>query len=246
MKPSIYITTFLLFISQFSFSQDYKWELKISKKEEKQFGSYEKALAHKQNYFKKAEKLGIGYKNPDVFYQFKVNLNKIDELKAESIDIIEMTKKIGYYDYKESTLVSDIVVIGTIIKREYDSDENSYFHSIYTLQVKETLKGKKLPETLIIKQRSGVVGELYLSDNNESPLNIGENVLIYLRYIPEAYQNIGDLDESTFYVENKFTIKSDYVFDKFKTKVGQIDSIKNKVNNINTINNSDEFYNTTF
>lgn len=237
----IFLTSLILsfFFSCKTYSQVPQKELVLSKQEIKK---------HKSSYQKKIKNLGI-VATPQYFYKHKINVNKISEFKSLGIDLVEMSKKIGSYNYKEMALFSPVIIEGVIIGKEYDTDINSYFHTSYEVKISSLISGSTHSKDVItIKTRSGSIGEdKYVANNNEPNYFIGEKVLLMLKPVDiEGYKK--DKKNGLFYykinakqtdftVNDKYTFKSNLYFDRDKKMIGKKKVVITNLKKINRVNN---------
>ncbi len=149
----------------------------------------------KNDYYEKERViLGINEAFLNHLYKDRININAYKEFNKVGIDLKELPYKLaGGTDFRENALTSDLVIIGRVLKIEYDKTQQdlskniyyAYYGSTYTIQVEEVLLGKDLypkpPEQVFIKRRSG----LYSSVSFETVhLEIGKQYIFFLTRHP--------------------------------------------------------------
>ncbi|MDN5201119.1 hypothetical protein QQ008_07095 [Fulvivirgaceae bacterium BMA10] len=222
-----------------------------------QFSNEKLAIQHKKEFDTKCKQIGLHAK-PEYYYKKNININKYQELKSLGVDLKVMDLKThGGFTYQEYSLMSNIVIKGKVIEKIYDADRESYFHTTVKVEVQEVVKGENLPKIINLKLRSGLIGEnKYVKSSDEPEFEIdGETVFLFLskvpyhemveqkekgffqHKIPENYKRLND-----YYLEGKFVVKLDYVFDDLNNNVGKIQDITSSIQAIEKVNNSNQFY----
>ncbi|HSH66273.1 MAG TPA: hypothetical protein VLB84_10860 [Bacteroidia bacterium] len=205
----------------------------------------------KDVYFETVKKLNLS-KNPDYYYKRHVNLDKVKELKKAGFDIYSYDKKAGIHTYKEAALLSDIVVSGTLISKEYHGDQKNLFHSTYKLKVERTYKGENLPLIIYINLYSGMVGNSYQTISDEPELYLGDRAIFFLNFLDfegmKLAQKDGLLNQQinaeerdgaiNFMLDNKFSIRNENIFNDNNEKVESFEKAVETIELINKVNQS--------
>jgi hypothetical protein len=240
--------TFLLFLLFSTISIAQKDQTKLSKKAMKQ---------HKSSYATKIKSLGMAIK-PEAFYRDQIDINKTEQFKSIGLDLVELGNKAGELNYKEYTLVSDVILNGVIIGRTYHEDENLYFHTTYKIKVDTVLKGSHLVNDFVfVKTVSGSIGnDTFMNSSIDPDLYIGEKVLLMLSPIDvEGFENarkngyfekILNATTEDFFIYGKYTLKHNYYFDNTKGLIGEKKEVCKKIQQIQEINSSHNFYSKSF
>jgi hypothetical protein len=116
----------------------------------------------KEGYMKLKAKL-LPYSKTDMLYNFKVDLNKIKELKEVGVDLFKSGVPVDAATYKDNTLYSEIIVIGTIDTDKKISDRIR--PSLYEITIEKVLKGEdilieklgKVPDIISISYAEGCI-----------------------------------------------------------------------------------------
>ncbi|MBN2826936.1 MAG: hypothetical protein JXQ26_03045, partial [Tissierellales bacterium] len=95
----------------------------------------EKLADFKEKYLKLDKKMFPGVQGT-MLYDFKVDLNKYDELKKLGVDLKESGSPVESKSYKENAIYSDIILIGTSIE-----EDQSFGYDMYKIEIQEILKG---------------------------------------------------------------------------------------------------------
>ncbi|MCL7753102.1 hypothetical protein [Polaribacter sp. Z022] len=254
MKKIIIILS-LIFSYNSVFSQ-LKNKEKLSKK---QLSEY------KIDYSKKMESLNLKH-SANYFFDNNINIYKYNELKSKGVDLVKVDKSTKK-NYKSALLFSNTHIKGTVIKRDYIGDKDSYFHTELSIRIDNPYYGTYLSKGKIIKLklRSGKIGDKYLKMSNEPDLFLGENVILYLTSIDsekfknslkginkvnEHYKLKGnkDLNEiflkkssktsNSYVIYKKYTVKNNIVFDKNKKRIGNLEDVEKNIKIISKINKS--------
>ncbi|HSH66122.1 MAG TPA: hypothetical protein VLB84_10065 [Bacteroidia bacterium] len=191
-------------------------------------------------------------KDPNYYFKYHISLDKVNELKEEGFDLIALDKKAGELSYQEAALLTDVVVSGTLIAKEYNADKNVLYHTTYKLKVETVYKGKSVPAIISINLVSGMSGENYITASNEPDLYLGDRALFFLRYIDfESIQN--DVDKgismgrnnvlkenagSNFTLTNKYSIRANAIFNYEYEKIADFDKAVETIKRLNEINES--------
>lgn len=207
---------------------------------------------HKKDYAKKAKDVGLIIK-PEFFYKYKIDINKVKEFKAAGLDLIEMGQKVGVRNYKENSLASDIVLQGVIVEKNYNQDEEVYFHTTYKIEVKNKVKGDISSDYIYVKTVSGSIGEdRFVNRSTEPKLYLGENVLLMLNKVDvegiEQARKEGYFEKklnatsSDYTINGKYSLKANSFFNEHKEFMGNKNKVYSTIKNILTINDSNSFY----
>jgi len=239
----------LTFFSLQSFSQIKDDKNQLSKKQLKE---------HKTSYINKAEKNGII--NAQEFYKYKININKINELKKEGIDLALVSEApIKYY---EKSLYPSAIVLGTVVKRTYLPGENNHFHTSYKIEVSEVIKGQIRSNFVTIKTKSGLVdaeNDSYIVSNLEPTLYLGEKALLMIheidaksieentkKYTPEKKDQVINVDSLDYYVFWKYSLKGNNFLNEQNKIIGLKKDVIEKIQKIDIVNNTNDFYKLNF
>jgi hypothetical protein len=210
---------------------------------------------HQKSYNSKAISLGIGKYSLKHFYKYGVNINKLDELKNEGIDLIELSHS-KPARYAEISLYSTTIVQGTIISKTYHLGKNNYFHTTYKIQIDNVVKGCIDKKVIEIKTISGLVDDntdTYVTMLHEPSYFLGEKSLFLLdkfdfqyyeegrKYSPSLTNTIFNIDFEQFIVQAKYTLKSGYFLDYQKRKIGTQEEVLSQIKRIEDINNTSGF-----
>lgn len=194
----------------------------------------------------------IGLKRKPSFYRdYKINIAQYEKLKKAGADLKEIESKTGYNTYKEAVLLSHNIIVGTVMKMDYDSSAYSYFHTIYLVLVEDNIKGIQ-HDTVKILLTSGPVGESVAYDSHEeSEIFLGDKVILFLYDIP--YTNLEEAKKQGLFrydltkyqkMSNAFGLRkmvkvhSNYVFDK-RVRLGKLKEVKKTIRKIEKINSID-------
>lgn len=199
------------------------------------------------------------------FFEMKINLNKLDELRELGAMPFEYS-----LSYKKLSLLSDVVIYGSIadINNSLNPNNPRAFHSSLRIKPIEVLKGEYLDiskKSLInILYFEGEVknhkdnkiyfqGDKYFSKSK----NLNEEYIFYLRY--------NKVNEGNYHLFNKefiknldtfFTVVHHEIFHKVKANevyssssvnakpVSSLVELKQQVINTEIVNNSGAFYTT--
>ncbi len=117
--------------------------------------------------------ISMGYNDTIV-----ANLNKI------GVDLLKLNTTRRPWNLKTLTAISDCIVIGTVVSKEYPLEKSVFFHTIAHIQVKEFLRNdynlsKNQVLVMIESGPTGVSGEIGIKIG-EDTLRIGEHVLLFL------------------------------------------------------------------
>ena len=138
---------------------------------------------HKRDYVNKAcVELNIGERFAESLYDHKINLNAHKEFKKIGIDLRELAYKLaGGKDFKENALESDLVIVGTVLQKEYDSNKKAYFRSTFTVRTEDVLLGEDLynpiPDQITIKRESSDSSHV---SYEVGASNIGDKYIFFL------------------------------------------------------------------
>jgi len=145
------------------------------------------------DYFEKAKIMGE--ENRQVvndFWDHRVNVNKIQELK--DLDALPQGKDVEQFNSNCFALFSQLVVIGTVKKIEYDSNINARYKTTVEVEANEVIAGDELFPSL-----TKIIYIVLESDlrngnwNSEPNLKLETKYLFYLtRYPLEFYARYND------------------------------------------------------
>ncbi len=195
-KTSIVLSILIIFLNSVSFCQD---------------NMSETNTVHKNDFLEKALKtLEIDKKFAESFYEHEININEHKKFKKMGIDLKELAYKLaGGKNYKENALESDFVILGTVVKVEYDSTvydtvKKTYyplFGSTFSIHVDEILLGNdkyKLQDTIYIMRQTG----LYVGSSIDTvPLDLEKQYIFFLtrNHLKILYTALKSMD-----IENVF------------------------------------------
>ncbi|HPG40880.1 MAG TPA: hypothetical protein PLP19_18355 [bacterium] len=154
----------------------------------------------KNDYYEKEKMIGLNENSLDRLYRYKVNINAYKQFKKIGVDLYGLSYQLaGAFNFQENSLFSDLVIVGSVIKVEYDTTKfdwqkktfPAFFKTTFTIQVNEVLLGNDLypnqPEQVLLKREGGfnvgssletvhfVIGEKYIFFLTRKPLeNIKE------------------------------------------------------------------------
>jgi len=143
------------------------------------------------------EKRELTHEQMDKEYISSMGYNDtiISNLKKIGVDFTLLRTMHGHLNEKYFAALSDCVVIGTVLRKEYPMVEDAYFHTISYVQIDEFLRNDyKLSKSEIpVMIHSGPTssGEIMIEES-EDTLRIGENVMLFLSahgLIMFAYNN---------------------------------------------------------
>ncbi|MEM9546285.1 MAG: hypothetical protein AAGA77_09930 [Bacteroidota bacterium] len=114
----------------------------------------------------------------DTYSKYNVDFSLYEEYKKLGADL-KNEKDPNIY---EKSLRSSAVVIGKVTKKEYDTREEAYFHSIFTVEPITTIKGREENSgSFLIFQRAGSLGGTKFLQTDHVPLlEVGDQVLMFL------------------------------------------------------------------
>ncbi|KGL59130.1 hypothetical protein [Polaribacter sp. Hel1_85] len=242
-----------MFSCSLAFSQLKKKE-KLSKK---QLSEY------KIDYSNKMELLNLKH-SADYFFDNNVNVYKYNELKSKGVDLIQVDKSTER-TYKSAILFSNTQIKGTVVKRVYLDDKDSFFRTEISIKVDKSYYGTNLKKGEIIKLKlqSGKIGDDFLKVSNEPDLFLGESVILYLtstdsEKFKKSLEGINEFNKNyklkgnkdlniiyskknskvsnSFVLYKKYTVKNNIVFNKNKRKIGSLDEVENNIELISKIN----------
>jgi hypothetical protein len=190
--------------------------------------------------------------NSDYFFDRKIDLAKSAEFKTVGIDLEILAKTLGEHSFAENVLLSDLVIVGKVKKREFDTNPEAYYHSKFLIRVDETLKGVVQKSRVAVVLVSGrLKGGSYLNVSGETSLFVGEKVILDLRPVNLELMQI-ERDKGTlqrqinvngreYDLVDKYPIKANYVFDRYNRKIGMLNEVKETAKKIEAINSSENF-----
>jgi len=115
----------------------------------------------------------------DYYSKYNIDFSKYEEYRELGADLKnEMNPNIY-----EKCLHSSFVVIGEVTKKEYDTRADAYFHSIFTVEPIETIKGgmgNGSGSFKVYQQSGSLGGSKYLQTNHTPLLEVGDKVLMFL------------------------------------------------------------------
>lgn len=238
--------------------------IKIVSKEAQQFESQSAYLNHKNNYIDKAESMNIVPVTANNWYTSKINIAKHQEFERIGIDLQKMASMTNHItDYEYHTLFSDVIVKGKVTSKVYEKSRRSYWHTMYTVQVTEVLKGNSSLDSVKIYQLSGYIEDMPVRLSLDKTLSVGDEGIIHLNYwtsdaIKELQEelsagyglngatdaNITD-DGRSFGMTLFQPIKNGYIYTE-GNKEGRTNDVTSRIKNILEVNNSEEFYRIDF
>lgn len=131
-------------------------------------------------YKSKAEEIGILDTKIKLFFDAKLDLNKLESYNNLGLNLIESSKFVNGFPFDLSLLISSHAINGEVIDIEYNSDTNAMYHTTIRVKVKEMLRGVTLNDTICILQISGMRGNKYLKYDFDSDYVIGLNYIFFL------------------------------------------------------------------
>ena len=146
------------------------------------FPTAAEAARHRAGFLVAAQEAGYTLR-PDFFYRNRLDITKTKALQHVGIDMLGMDRQIlidGAPDFPAAPLYSDVAVHGTIIRVIGDSSRADYFHSAYTVRVREAWQGHPAADTVVVRLRSGPVGAMELHSSDEPELTQGQEVVLFL------------------------------------------------------------------
>ncbi|MFM7428305.1 MAG: hypothetical protein ACKO1F_00215 [Flammeovirgaceae bacterium] len=190
--------------------------------------------------------------NSDYFFDRKVNLMKSAEFKTLGIDLNALAKKAGGLSFNENLLMRDLVILGTISGREYDTNPQAYYHTKYTVDIDQVIKGRLSKSRITVVSVSGALGvDSYMNVSGETSLFLGEKVILCLNNVDVkrmktakangTLQKEINIEGTEFDVIDKYPLKAGYVFDVYNKKVGTLNEVKIIAKKIESINDSENF-----
>ncbi len=190
--------------------------------------------------------------NSNYFFDRKINLAKVAEFKTVGIDLNALAKKAGGLSFNENLLMRDLVILGTVSGREYDTDSQAYYHTKFTVDVEQVIKGKLSKSRIIVVLVSGALGvDSYVNVSGESSLFLGEKVILCLNMVDvkgmKAAKAKGTLQKeiniegTEFDIIDKYPLKAGYVFDIYNKKVGTLNEVKSIAKKVESINDPENF-----
>jgi len=116
-----------------------------------------------------------------------VKIHKDEDFLKLGIDLASIKN-----DYKWRVLNSEIILRGKVINIQEDSSSNKMFHTSSEIEVKEVIKSKNWKPTkkILLKYKTGPIGNLYMISPAEEMVKKGEEVLLYLQPISKTFEII--------------------------------------------------------
>jgi len=210
---------------------------------------------HKADYSVKTQSLGMAIK-PSFFYEKKIDLNKVEEFKSVGLDLVAMGNKVGEYNFRENSLVSEVIIQGTIVAKTYHPAKNLNFHTTYKIQVDSYIKGSGA-SYIYVKTVSGAIGEdMFVNRSSEPKLYMGERVLMMLSKVDIAgYTQAraeGHFDKELnatsedYVINGKYSLKANSYFDSDREFIGKLEDVSATISKIVSINDDSNFYSKKF
>ena len=237
--------------------------IKIVDEEAQHFATKAAYLSHKNSYLDRAASMHIVPLIANNWYGSKINLTKERKFKRMGVDLKEMSSRTNHItDYKFHTLFSDVIINGVVIDKVYEKSRASYWHTMYTIQVTEVLKGSSL-DSVKIYQMSGYIEDKPMRLFLDQLLFEGDKGIFYLKYWTSSDIEFVQRELSSGYGANGATevnitddgrsfgmplfqpIKDGYIYHE-GNREGKSDKILSKVRKIVKTNDADAFYDTNF
>lgn len=130
-----------------------------------------------------------------MLYDFKVNLNKYEELKDAGVDLRRSGVPVEGKSYKENALYSDLILIGTTIEEDKD-----FGYDMYKIEIHEILKGADIFEEKVgeIPKTFHYIGEKDIAGQADPVLNIkGIYFFSNTKHVSKEKQYLHKRPEST-------------------------------------------------
>ena len=208
---------------------------------------------HKRDYVNKAcVELNIGERFAESLYDHKINLNAHKEFKKIGIDLRELAYKLaGGKDFKENALESDLVIVGTVLQKEYDSNKKAYFRSTFTVRTGDVLLGEDLynpiPDQITIKisPKINTLNSLdpveYFNASFPNDLFFADEPNCYRNFLCEVLDNKYVFTEMPY---SGLRVTSALVYDRFGDELQpSFDLTKKIIKQIEKINDRKNFKN---
>ncbi|MCK5759943.1 MAG: hypothetical protein KAH33_01535 [Candidatus Delongbacteria bacterium] len=134
----------------------------------------------KKNYLVKAKRLGK--KDAEYYWQNRVNLDAYEKLKKDKA--ISERWDAELLTTEEKTLLSQVIIIGKVVEREYDERYNARYKTTCKIEIEEIVTGKRFisenQKELFVK----IEGDLRKSHRNYEPnLKTGKKYIFFLSKI---------------------------------------------------------------
>ncbi len=237
--------------------------IEIVDEEAQHFKTQAAYLSHKQSYVALAASMHIVPTIANNWYNSRVNLAEGRKLKRVGIDLREMATWTNHTtDYKYHTLFSDVIVSGKVIDKVYEKSRTSYWHTMYTVQVTNVLKGSSL-DSVKIYQVSGYVEGTSTHLLLDQLLSVGDKGIFYLNYwtsgdialvqegLSSGYGGNGATEANITDDGRSFGMtlfqpnEKGYIYTE-GNREGRTSRITSKIQKIAEINDADTFYRTNF
>lgn len=225
----------------------------IDQEKEVDIVEYEKM---KEDYKKKL--LELGRKDSDYFWQNRVNLDIYEQLKKDK----EVSEKWEgeFRTTEDKILLSQVIVIGEVISREYDNRDRAHFKTSCNVKVDEVLFNRyfkeSFPSELIVK----IEADLRIGNYDHEPnLVVGKKYVLFLtkyalskrakfnkgfeglpqKMIDAQIEHLTEDVDNVNVFSNIFNSSSEY--DPY-TKDSIIENLKAKIYKIEKLENNSSFF----
>ena len=146
------------------------------------FRTEAEAARHQARFLRAAEKAGYTLR-PTFFYRNRLDVTKTKALRRIGVDMRAMDRQVvidGSPDFPTAPLYSEVAVHGTVIAQTGDSSRAAFYHSAFTVRVRETWQGQLPADTVVVRLRSGPFGIMQLHVSMAPELELGQEVVLFL------------------------------------------------------------------
>jgi len=174
---------------------------------------------------------GLGLQLPYSYYEkYNIDFSLYEEYKLQGVDL----KQEKDTEILEQALFSNSVCVGKVIKKEYDTRSNAYFHTILTVLVTDGIKECATNTEVTIYQRSGSLGgDRYLQTSHLTTLEVGEELILFM----DEAKPISEFEQSLLNANSKEAV----IYNLRDSGDNYVAKFKHEIRNGFVITNDDTF-----
>lgn len=218
------------------------------------FSTEAEAAQHRINFLAAAKQAGYTLR-PEFFYRNRLDVAKTKALRRAGVDMLAVDRQIlidGAPDFPTASLYADVAVHGTIVRATVDSSRTVYFHSAFTVRVRQAWQGHPAADTVVVRLRSGPLGAMQLHSSDDPELAQGQEVVLFLS--PVDFAGFAEAEKQGFQPEKNNAIPGDFNLVKaIQVKEGRVFSGRIKLararkytQRLATILDKEHFYHKAF
>ncbi len=99
---------------------------------------------------------------------FRYTYDEVVRLKSQGLDLVKYETQVGAYENPEHMFATqDGIVIGEIVRTQWDHAVDDGYTTTVVIAVQEWLKGRTRPDTIRVRVRSGVSGGHRIRSSND-------------------------------------------------------------------------------